>query len=103
MTTIIEIEPLENGAHRNQTLTELRVLPDGWAVIPDDLLPMWDEHGPFVTVTVTDGQIIEMEPGEWPSDDTEPLPDPTDPLEQRIADLEDAVVELAAIIAGGEG
>ena len=32
---IIEINPLPNGAHRNQTCHG--VLPDGWAVIPADM------------------------------------------------------------------
>ena len=32
----IEIKPLDNGAHRNQTGT-FSVLPEGWAVIPDDM------------------------------------------------------------------
>lgn len=34
---IVEITPLSNGAHRNQTVDKLSTLPDGWAVIPDDL------------------------------------------------------------------
>lgn len=32
---MLEIEKRENGAHRNQTFNG--VLPDGWAVIPDDM------------------------------------------------------------------
>jgi hypothetical protein len=32
----IEIKPLDNGSHRNQTAT-FSVLPEGWAVIPDDM------------------------------------------------------------------
>ena len=33
---IIEIKALDNGAHRNQTGT-FNVIPDGYAVIPDDV------------------------------------------------------------------
>ena len=33
---IIEIDPLSNGAHRNQTGT-FSAVPDGWAIIPDTL------------------------------------------------------------------
>lgn len=44
---IIEIAALENGAHRNQT-GNLSSVPDGWAVIPDDLLL---ENFPFGDVT----------------------------------------------------
>lgn len=43
---MIEIRQLENGAHRNQTA--VYPLPDGWAIIPDDL-PC--ENYPFGDVT----------------------------------------------------
>lgn len=33
---IIEIQALENGGHRNQTGT-FSIIPDGFAVIPDDM------------------------------------------------------------------
>ena len=45
---IIEIAPLENGAHRNQS-GSLSVVPDGWAVVPADLVT---ENFPFGEVTV---------------------------------------------------
>lgn len=33
---IIQIAPLENGAHANQTINvTLEALPDGWAIIPE--------------------------------------------------------------------
>lgn len=34
---IIEIAALKNGAHRNQTVFGEITLPDGWAVIPDNI------------------------------------------------------------------
>ena len=34
---IIEIKALENGAHRNQT-SDILVIPEGWAVIPEDMV-----------------------------------------------------------------
>ena len=34
---IIEIAPLKNGAHRNQTVFGGITVPDGWAVIPDNI------------------------------------------------------------------
>lgn len=35
---IVEIKALENGAHNNQTINGvLSVIPDGYAVIPDDM------------------------------------------------------------------
>lgn len=45
---IIEIKALENGGHRNQETDELSVIPNGWAVIPDD---MATENFPFGEVT----------------------------------------------------
>lgn len=33
---IIEIKALENGSHRNQT-GYITIIPDGWAVIPDEM------------------------------------------------------------------
>lgn len=45
---MIEIAALANGAHRNQTFSG--VLPDGWAIIPEELAPL--ENFPFGEVTV---------------------------------------------------
>ena len=54
---IIEIEALENGSHRNQTgmFTEI---PEGWAVIPDDIET---PNFPFGEVETKDEDIIETE------------------------------------------
>ena len=46
--TIIEIKTLENGSHRNAT-GEFTTIPEGWAVIPDD---MQFENFPFGDVEV---------------------------------------------------
>lgn len=35
--TIIEIIPSNNGSHRNQTSSASIAVPDGWAVVPEDL------------------------------------------------------------------
>lgn len=35
---IIEIKELSNGSHRNQTIEGFIELPDGYAVIPDDMV-----------------------------------------------------------------
>ena len=96
--TIIEIAACENGAHRNQTGPDV-VLPDGWAVVPENLLPVWQAHGPFVNVTASDGVVTSMTAGIVP----EPVPEPEiETTEQRLSDIEDAIIELAAIIAGEE-
>ena len=54
---IIEIQALSNGAHRNQN-GALSSVPDGWAVIPEDMeIP---STFPFVDITVEDGVVTEM-------------------------------------------
>lgn len=48
---IIEIKALENGAHRSQT-GYLSVIPEGYAIIPDDMtIP---DTFPFVNIEVTE-------------------------------------------------
>ncbi len=64
---IIEITPLENGGHRNQTINGVVKLPEGWAVIPDGM-PL--ENFPFgeLTTTTIDGVVTVSEwiPGVMP-------------------------------------
>ena len=45
---LVEIAALKNGAHRNQTTSAEVSIPDGWAVIPDDMVL---ESFPFGEVT----------------------------------------------------
>lgn len=45
---LVEIIALENGAHRNMT-TSGKTVPEGWAIIPDD---MECENFPFGNLTV---------------------------------------------------
>lgn len=75
---IIEIAPLENGAHRNQTGT-LQTIPDGWAVIPDD---MDTENYPFGVVEAQEIEgvmtVTSWTPGTIPEPEPEPEPEPTD-------------------------
>lgn len=74
---IIEIKSLENGAHRNQT-SNMRTVPDGWAVIPDG---MEIENFPFGDVTVEEINgvmtVTSWTPGEIPEPEPEPEPEPT--------------------------
>lgn len=46
MQRMMELAPLRNGAHRNQTFHG--VLPEGWALVPEELAT---ENFPFGTVT----------------------------------------------------
>lgn len=71
---IIEIAPLENGAHRNQN-GGLTVVPEGWAVVPYD---MECENFPFGEVEVEEINgvmtVTKWTPGEMP--EPEPIPEP---------------------------
>jgi hypothetical protein len=73
---IIEITALDNGAHRNQTFHG--VLPEGWAVIPDD---METENFPFgeVEVAEVDGvmTVTKWTPGVMPEPEPIPEAEPT--------------------------
>lgn len=79
---IIEIIPLSNGAHRNQTVSGAVAVPDGWAIIPADMtIP---GTFPFVTLTVEGQTVTGMEPGVVPEPET---PAPTE-TEQLRADID---------------
>lgn len=74
---IIEIAPLENGAHRNQS-GGLSVVPEGWAVVPAD---MECENFPFGEVEVEEVNgvmtVTKWTAGEMPKPDPVPEPEPT--------------------------
>ena len=82
---IIEIDPLSNGAHRNQTGT-FSAVPDGWAIIPDTLdTPNY----PFGDITVdyqTPPVVTSWTPLPIPEPEPEPKPSPT--TEDRVASFE---------------
>ena len=86
---VIEIIALENGAHRNQT-GDFRTIPEGWAVIPED---MECENFPFgkVKVEKVDGvmTVTKWTAGEMPKPEPTPEPEPT--VDDRIAALEEAL------------
>lgn len=90
---IIEIAALSNGAHRNQT-GNFNTVPDGWAVIPDDMVC---ENFPFgeITVSELDGvmTVASWTPGAMP--EPEPAPDPSPTLEARVAALETDAAQAA--------
>jgi len=77
---IIEIEPLENGAHDNFTTNDNIDIPEGWALIPDDMeIP---ETFPFVNITVAATSlgnfvVTSMMPGVVPPSPPQPEPEPT--------------------------
>lgn len=71
---IIEIAPLDNGAHRNQD-GGLSVVPSGWAVIPDG---MECENFPFGEVEVAQVNGV-MTVTKWTP---LPMPEP-EPIEEE--------------------
>lgn len=78
---IIELTPLENGAHRNQTTSGRLPVPDGWVAVPE-----WMEIPktfPFVEIKAEDGVVVNMTAGTAP--DPEPEPPTTD---ERVEKLE---------------
>lgn len=84
---IIEIVALANGAHRNQS-GSLSCVPDGWAVIPDDMVI--PETFPFVDIVVDGDTVVEMTAGVVP--DPEPVPDPA-PTDSDVLNALLGVVE----------
>lgn len=74
--TIIEITPLENGAHKNQT-GSFSTVPDGWAIIPSGLDT---PNFPFGTITVDDStppHVTSWTAGELPEPEPTPEEEPT--------------------------
>lgn len=72
---IVEIAPLSNGAHRNQTGT-FRTIPEGWAVVPEGMeIP---DAFPFVNIEAEDGVVTSMTAGVVPEPEPEPTPEPID-------------------------
>lgn len=81
---IIEIQALENGAHRNQTTTATTI-PTGWAEIPADVaIP---ETFPFVDIQVEGNKVVSMTAGVVPEPEPEPEPEATE-TEQLRADVD---------------
>ena len=81
---LIEIKALDNGAHDNQTIDGVIPVPEGWAVIPDDMpIPA---TFPFVNITVKDGVVTSMTAGKMPDPEpeVEPEPTPLDILEAQV-------------------
>ena len=82
---IIEIQPLENGSHRNQTCN-LNTIPEGWAEVPPEIsVP---DTFPFVDIEVNGQIVIDMTAGTVPEPEPEPEPEPT--LEDRVSSIETA-------------
>lgn len=114
MQKMIEVVALPNGAHRNQTYHG--TLPEGWALIPEDLAT--PATFPFVEVEVEEvvhykgpveeGQepetytvltVVSMAEGIMPEPTPEPVPNPTqlDRIEAQVtytAMMTDTLLEV---------
>lgn len=88
---LIEVQALDNGAHRNQTTTS-NTIPTGWAEIPADVsIP---ETFPFVDIQVEGNKVVSMTAVVVPEPEPQPEPEPTE-TEQLRAD-----VDFLAAMAG---
>ena len=108
---IIEINTLENGAHRNQS--GANGCPAGWAIIPDSIAV--PDTFPFVSIEVDGQTVTRMTAGIVPEPD--PTPAQRDPITQtqlalaELAETESAhdlenklaLAELAEMIGGTNG
>ena len=111
---LVEIAALENGAHRNQTVDVPTIIPDGWALIPDD---METENFPFgdLEAAEIDGvmTVTAWIPGTIPEPGPAPVLPPSNEelaaenklLKEQVAALsdqndfqEELIVELANIV-----
>jgi len=87
MSLYIELQALENGAHRNQRGDGLPV-PDGWFAVPPELEEEAWGYLPFIALTVEDGIITAVTQGDIPEAEDEPMPEPS-------------IVELMNALLGG--
>lgn len=98
---LIEIVALDNGAHRNQECHGFEIpVPDGWAVIPED---MACENFPFGEVEAADVDGV-MTVTRWTAGvmpDPEPEPEPAADLETRVATVETDLADLTAAVEKG--
>ena len=74
--TIIEIAPLENGAHRNQTSNAITT-PDGWIEVPPALEQEAQNFLPFIVLDIEAGVLIGVSQGIIPPPEPEPAPEPS--------------------------
>ncbi|MGM9566451.1 hypothetical protein [Evtepia sp.] len=84
---IIMIAPCENGAHENQEVSGLLEIPEGWAIIPDNMeIP---DTFPFVSIQVDGNIVTDMKPGVVPEQPVvEPLPTPQEDNDAMLVDHE---------------
>ena len=90
--TIVELQAMSNGAHRNQT-GNFKTIPNGWAIIPNNIQT---DNFPFGEIEVKEIDGINTVTKWTPLDipEQEPTAEPIT-LDERVSALESAVLELA--------
>jgi hypothetical protein len=75
---LIKIESSTNNAHHYQTINRISQIPEGWAVIPDDMETPNLPYG-YITVEEIEGvmTVTSWTPGEMPEPSHVPEPEPT--------------------------
>lgn len=86
---IIEIDALDNGAHRNQN-GGVSFIPDGWAVVPDG---METPNFPFGEVEVAEINDV-MTVTKWTAG-TVPEPEPEPELEPTTEEILNAMLGVS--------
>ena len=84
---IIEINALENGAHRNQTGDNIPV-PNGWAEVSSEIVI--PDTFPFVDLVFDEGtrKIVELIPGVVPEPEQAPEPTREEDMDAFMVDHE---------------
>lgn len=87
---LIEIKKLENGGHDNMTINCKVDIPEGWAVIPDDLdtpnFPFGDAVAREIDGVMT---VVKWTPGTIPEpEETETEPTAEDDINAMLIDHE---------------
>ena len=79
---IVEINALENGAHRNQN-SRATIIPNGWAIVPDTLET---PNFPFGEITVAEVDGV-MTVTKWVAKEMPPVEEiPTEPTARDDTD-----------------
>ena len=82
---IIEIEASPNGAHNNQTSSGIIPIPDGWALIPDDVKTPNFPYGDITAEKISGVMTVTS----WtprPIPEPEPMPEP-EPSANELLDI----------------
>lgn len=102
---MIEIAPLENGAHRNQTCDFEMSPPEGWIVVPPHLEGHAKSYLPFIELDIVSGDLAAVRQGEIPpyppESEPEPQPDYTAFLRGLMDSAPEAETDYERGVAAG--